>query len=175
MKGRVLSHQKLGIFWSIFSLAVFVSGMSVLYEVLKEYYDFGTRTFGISGFVWGNLLTMFGFLAYNVLGYSFRKKPGLHKRFFLLASLSLLGPALGRVGRYPLIRIYENRMMNETIYIVGGTFLLIIFLLAYDLIKLKKPSWATLIGLAWFFISNAILVWLEISGWGMTTLELIRH
>ena len=174
-KGKLLNHQRLGRFWSIFALAVLFSGLAMLYDVLREYYEFGTRSFGISGFVWGNLLILLSFLAYLVLGYSFRNKPVLHKRFFLLASLSLLGPALGRVGRYPLMRIYESRMMNDTLYIVAGTFLLIISLLVYDLIKMKKPSWATFIGLAWFFASNAILVWTETSGWGMAAIELLRH
>ncbi len=174
IRGKVLNHQKLGRFWSLFALAVFLSGLSVLYEVLHEYYYVGTRAFGISGFIWGNILVLLGFLTYIILGYYFRRKPGLHKRYFLLASLSLLGPALGRFGRHPLMRIYDNGMMNDTIYMVAGTFVLIIALLVYDLIKIKKPSWATVTGLIWFFVSNAILVWMEISGWGMTTIQLMR-
>jgi hypothetical protein len=173
--GGVLKHQSMGRIWSIFAFAVFLSGMLVLYYVLEEYYNFGTRSFGISGFFWGNFLVLLSFMGFMILGYVFRTKPGLHKRFFLLASLSLLGPALGRVGRYPFMRVYENRMMNETTYIVGGTFVLIISLLVYDFIKMKKPSWATLTGLVWFFAYNAILVWFEISGWGRAAIETMRH
>jgi hypothetical protein len=73
------------------------------------------------------------------------------------------------------MRVYENRMMTETTYIVGGTFVLIISLLVYDFIKMKKPSWATLTGLVWFFAYNAILVWFEISGWGRAAIETMRH
>ena len=173
-KGAVMKHRSLGRFWTIFVLAVFFSGILVLYDVLMEYYHFGTRAFGISGFFWGNLLVLLSFLGFIILGYLFRTKPGLHKRYFLLASLSLLGPALGRVGRYPFMRVYENRMMNETTYIVAGTFVLLLSLLVYDLFKMKKPSWATLNGLVWFFAYNAVLIWSETSGWGMTVIELIR-
>jgi hypothetical protein len=52
---------------------------------------------------------------------------------------------------------------------------LLLSLVVYDIYKTKKVSWATLVGLAWFFVNNTILVLSETSGWGLVIIEKMRH
>lgn len=173
-KGRIIQHKTIGKFFSLFAIAILLSGMFVLHYTLLNYFETGNATFGIAGLFWGNSLSLITFTAYVILGYIFRYKPQNHKRFFLLASLSMLGPALGRMGRHSFMRISEDFIVNEAIYGLGGVLLLLLMLLIYDLYKSRKPYWATVIGLLWFFVSKIILFSILSSGWGQEFIDNMR-
>ncbi|GAA4301217.1 hypothetical protein GCM10023163_23640 [Aestuariibaculum suncheonense] len=174
LKGKIIQHKTNGKFWSLFAIAVVLSGIFVIYSTLQIYYVTNDATFGISGLFWGNNLILLTFSAYIILGYLYRNKPQNHKRFFLLASISMLGPALGRMGRHSFMRISEDFMKNEAIYGLGGVLILLLTLLIYDIYKSRKVYWATIIGLLWFFISYAILLSILSSGLGKEIIENMR-
>ena len=174
LKGRIIQHRTNGKYWSLFAIALVASGIFVIYQVLLSYFETDEATFGISGLFWGNNFILFTFSAYVILGYLFRNKPQNHKRFFLLASIAMLGPALGRMGRHSFMRISEDFMTNEAIYGLGGVLLLLLILLIYDLYKYRKPFWASVIGLIWFFVNNFILFALLSSGWGKQVIDSMR-
>lgn len=173
-RGKIIQHKTNGRYWSLFAIAVVLSGIFVIYSTLKIYFESGDATFGVSGLFWGNNLILLTFSAYVILGYIYRNKPQNHKRFFLLASISMLGPALGRMGRHSFMRISEDFMINEAIYGLGGVFLLLLTLSIYDLYKSGKLYRATIIGLLWFFVSNVILFSIISSGLGNEIIENMR-
>lgn len=174
LKGKIIQHKTNGKFWSLFAAAVLLSGVYVIYYTLKSYFETGDATFGISGLFWGNNFILFTFSAYVILGYLYRNKPQNHKRFFLLASISLLGPALGRMGRHSFMQISKDFMTNEAIYGLGGILLLILILTIYDFYKSRKLYWATIIGILWFFVGHMILIGILSSGLGQELIESMR-
>ena len=52
--------------------------------------------------IWGNLFTLMLFTAFVSLAVAFRKRPEAHKRLTLLASMSIVGPAMARFTEWPV-------------------------------------------------------------------------
>jgi hypothetical protein len=82
-----------------------------------------------------------------VLGFLNRAKPVAHKRLMLLAGILILDPAVARLvgtvgAPFAFIPIVEL-----------GLFVLLI---GYDLVRLSRPHWSSLLGLALFFAAIAV-------------------
>jgi len=86
--------------------------------------------------VWGNFFTLMMFAAFVSLGVVFRNSPAAHKRLMLLASLSIVGPALARFPRWP---IFGGGLEAGRTYAIAGLLIMFAALITYDLIVRKKP------------------------------------
>lgn len=100
---------------------------------------------------------MVNFSIVFALGYLNRKNSNAHKRLMLLAGILILDPAVARLiqnigAPFPLIPLVE--------------LCLFALLVVYDLIKLGKPHWSSLLGLTLFFLAMAAKLFLaEQAGW----------
>ena len=81
----------------------------------------------------------------------FRRRPAVHKRLMLLASISILSPALVRIWTIAGIRGPERDVLS-----LGALVLLLLTLVAYDWISTKRIHLVTLVG-ATFFVGLRIL------------------
>ncbi len=55
----------------------------------------------------------------------------------------MIGPALGRIGRFPWLQISESDVINVISYDLGGTFLLLVALVIYDRVETSRLHIAT--------------------------------
>ena len=113
--------------------------------------------------VWGNFFTLLMFAAFVSLAVVFRKRPEAHKRLMLLASMSIVGPALARLPRWP---IFAGGFEAGRNCAIAGVLTMFALLLTYDVVTRKKPHPASWIGMVLILASLAGAVFLGITGIG---------
>jgi hypothetical protein len=96
------------------------------------------------------------------------KSPEAHKRLTLLASMSIVGPAMARFTEWP---IFPGGDGARRYYGIGGLLLLFGLLIVYDLIVRGRPHPATWIGAVAILASLAAAVFLAVSGEGFEILR----
>jgi hypothetical protein len=105
--GNVATHKKLG-FLSLFLFAVLTaSGVTMLIGAMQAYDSNWEPWFlhARTNLIWGIFHTIFSFSTFYILGILFRKQLHIHKRFMLLAALSMVSASVTRVAYFPFIPI----------------------------------------------------------------------
>ena len=115
--GRVATHRRLGQAGLVVAAAVVVTGLTVtfgaVHRVRAAGLDLGadTSVLGLTGgqsvldfltfVVWANLGSVATFIVLVAAAVWLRRNGAAHKRLMLLASLSILAPAIARIARLP--------------------------------------------------------------------------
>ena len=95
---------------------------------------------GLSGAVWGNLGSALAFLILLVAAILLRTRPDSHKRLMLLASITIMAPALARISRLPMLGGEQGPFVG--IVALG----LLLAVIGYDLLSIRRVHRATLFG-----------------------------
>src|SRR5260370_633229 len=115
--GMVTKHRRFGALGAGFGTAVVVGGLiaplGVASRTAARGIDFGadasvlgigvtglTVTAVISSVVWANIGMLLSFATFLVSAVVLRRRPQAPKRLMLLASISIIGPALARISRW---------------------------------------------------------------------------
>jgi hypothetical protein len=115
---------------------------------------------------WGNLFSLALFTTYVSLAVVFRKKPEVHKRLTLLASISIVGPALARFADWS-----PGGFAARPLYGIGGLLVLFGSLFVYDFIVRRRPHPVSWIGALAFVAILTAAVYLAASGKGFSFLH----
>ena len=107
MAGRTPVHRRLGVFGGFLGAAVFVTSAVVNWESAAWDVERGFALAGSSEIVWSNLGAMIAFGTLFSAAIYYRKRVEIHKRLMLLASISMIGPALARIAFWPTIGVEE--------------------------------------------------------------------
>ncbi|MDB4322333.1 hypothetical protein N9975_01825 [bacterium] len=104
---NVTLHKKLGYLSLILVCGLTVSGTDMLIGVMRSYDDSWTAGFLLSrtSFVWAILHTLISFTGFYALGLIFRGKLHFHKRFMVLASLSMVSASVTRIAFLPFVPV----------------------------------------------------------------------
>lgn len=129
-RGNTALHRTLGAFSLILVAAMLPVGLLVSHENM-------VRT-GAPNIFQVNSLNAAFFALYYLMALNWRRTPDLHKRFMLLASLSLMFPALARLGYV----FHLNPFAVLPMWLA-----LLLALPVYDLVRERKIKRATAIGL----------------------------
>lgn len=138
-------HRKLG----KSSLALAIAMLCLGYLMIRAAYanpEFSIGGNGPAESTMYPVTDMVNFSIAFVLGYRNRTNSTAHKRLMLLAGILILDPAMARLiatlgAPFPLIPVVELSLFA--------------LLIGYDCLKLKKPHWTSLLGLALFFLAMA--------------------
>lgn len=105
--GNFSAHKKLGYMSVALFVFLIISGVEMLIGVMAAYDPnwTGGHVHSRASFVWGILHTLFSFFIFYILGIFFRKQLQLHKRFMLMASLSMVSASVTRVAFLPFIPV----------------------------------------------------------------------
>lgn len=105
--GNFAAHKKLGYMSMALFVFLIISGVEMLIGVMQAYDPnwTGGHVHSRASFVWGILHTLISFFIFYIVGVLFRKQLQLHKRFMLLASLSMISASVTRVAFLPFIPI----------------------------------------------------------------------
>ncbi|MEJ0039441.1 MAG: hypothetical protein WDO68_25915 [Gammaproteobacteria bacterium] len=117
---------------------------------------------------WANLFTLVQFAVFVSLAVVFRGSPEAHKRLTLLASISIVGPALARFPMWPMFAGGTDAARN---YGIGGLLLLFAAMIVYDLIVRRRPHPATWLGAVGILVGLAGAVFLGVTGKGFEILH----
>ena len=153
-------HRKLGTAGVLLAGAMVASGLHVLYVSAMAYHDFDADLFETTTLVWANLTLLTAFAVFVGLGIRFRRRPEAHKRLMLLACLSMISMSTARIGRYEILRLSDDPVVNETVYGLGGLAALFASVFLYDVFKRRRPHPAVLWGVPLFLgsIVTAVLI-----------------
>ena len=155
---RVRTHRALGVVGAVMATAMVPLGVAMAIRAVQE----GHAPPGIPplAFLAIPLFDMLVFAPLVASGIYFRRKPDTHKRFMLLATLSLLGAAVARMSR--MVPIPPAVVATGPLFYFGVGDVLLIALAAYDLLTRGRVHAVTLWGGA--FIIASQVARLAISG-----------
>ncbi|PCI76237.1 MAG: hypothetical protein COB20_11110 [SAR86 cluster bacterium] len=95
----------------------------------------------ISGVVWANIVSVSTFAILLCSAVIYRKRSDLHKRLILVATVSILGPALARISRL------ETLGGEQGPFIPLALLTLLATIIVYDLITLSKIHRASMVAI----------------------------
>lgn len=131
-------HRRMGVFGAFVALGVLFSGLAILYYVAAGYPENGTELGQVSALVWGNLAGLAVYAIFVGSGIIYRSNPKAHKRLMLLATLSMMGQPLVRIGHSDLFRLSDSIIVNDAVYGLGGILVLFSFVVIHDILTLKR-------------------------------------
>jgi hypothetical protein len=143
-------HRALGWAGAAIGLAVVISGGLATPYRMAELAAQGrplwpNRTTSI--LVWSNTTSIVAFAILLAAAIVLRRRPDTHKRLMLLASISIIQPAFGRIFRWP---VFEAPPLEILMLSVAAPFALVGALIVYDVLSRKSLHPATVAGAAVF-------------------------
>jgi hypothetical protein len=162
---RLRLHRRLGYAIAGFAALVVVMGLIADARLASEITSAADPENIV---VWGNLFTLVLFAVLVCLAVVFRKRPEAHRRLILLASFSIVGPAVARFADWP---VSPGGIDARPIYGIGGLLLLFSSLIVHDLIVRRRPHPASWIGAVAIVVGLAVGVFLGVSGEGFRILH----
>lgn len=147
-------HKKLGYLSIAFFSVLTLSGISMMLGTMNSYTpDWNPQQLmARTSFVWAIFHTLVFFSGFYVLGIVFRKKGEFHKRFMLLASLSMMSATLTRFAYLPGFPI------NGVAFTLLGTYALLITPLVIDRIVYKRMHPTLVVGTLLYAITQIIAI-----------------
>src|SRR5882724_7057158 len=143
--GRSDLHQRLGFVGAGLGVAVILANVAVMSAMgprLRVEFQSGQvgPAFLIRA-VWGDFGSLMAFAVFLSAGLVLRRRPEVHKRLMFLASVSIVGPALGRMTQWPIFAGIHmvNLSLAGMIFFLGG-------LVIHDLVTTRHVHPATMLG-----------------------------
>lgn len=148
-RGRTRKHIKIGRWGFLLGIGALAFGLTLVFQGYRglvlmgkvSWAEVPTAIWRLPG--WADMIQFSSLLA---LGYLYRKRPEMHKRFMLFATAVFLHPAFGRLDF--LLGSWNHHIM--VVALAGPVFV-------YDLYTQRRVHPATLIGTAILGIDVAIL------------------
>lgn len=180
--GRVVSHRRFGSLAAWFAAVVFVAAlMASLGSVSRNGFDLDADAsvigIGVTGItvaaffsevIWVNIFSALSFAGFLVGAVILRRRPQAHKRLMLLASISIIGPALARMARWPVFGGEQGPFVSVVLWS------LVLAVVAYDLVSRKRLESSTAIGIVWLLIVPNAAVWVSRSDIGVKLIYALR-
>jgi hypothetical protein len=164
-------HRRFGIVGALVAAAVVVAALVAIVNYPASVNARGSTFDGdsldpllVSTIVWTDLAALATFVIYVAAALYWRRRSDIHKRLMLLASIAILGPAVGRIA--PLLALVGAPSWTQSsaslLFFVGPPLSLVI----YDVVTRRRPHWATVVGIAvaWGLTGAAIAI--AVSGTG---------
>lgn len=176
--GGIAQHRRLGVVGAVLGLVVIVASLIVTVGVVSRMtgagldLDADMSALGVgtgapivaflSMAVWGNAASVLTFAVLLGAAILLRRRSETHKRLMLLASLSIVAPAIARISRWPGL----GGDMGPFVPIVLA--FLLAALLAYDFASTGRIHRATLTGGSFAIITAGIGQTIGASAFGQT-------
>ena len=155
---RTALHRALGWAGAAIGLAVIISGgIATPYRMaelasqgrldVSRGVIAGRPDVGPSIIVWSNTTSIVAFAILLAAAIVLRRRPDSHKRMMLLASISIIQPAFGRIFRWP---VFAAPGLEGVMLSLAAPFALVGALIVYDLLSRRSFHPATMAGAAVF-------------------------
>ena len=131
---NVALHKKLGYLSLLFVAVLIYSGTDMMINVMQSFDDNWTEGLKRSrtSFVLAILHTLLSFVGFYALGIAFRKKLHYHKRFMLLASLTMISASATRIAYLPIVPI------DGLVFVLLSTYGFLLAPIIIDLIRFGR-------------------------------------
>lgn len=177
--GNIALHRRLGYFAAAYALVVVSGGLMATLNVVSRDLGLGvtfdvdmaeidtalgsgiTYLAFISGVVWANIAAVSTFACLICAAVIFRGRPDFHKRFILVGTISILGPALARISRLDFLGGEQGP------FIPLSLLALLAGIVVYDLLSLRKIHSASLAASAFAIAMNLLGTRISQSDFGL--------
>ncbi len=174
--GRLANHRRWGTVGAFFAIAVFCAALMASFgSVSRKPIDLnasasimGTGLTGItvaqfkSGVVWGNIVNAVSFALFVAGAVIYRRRPVIHKRFMLLASISIVEPALARIARWPGFGGEQGPFIPIVVWS------LVAAVAIHDVVTRKRLETCTTVSIVWLLIVRNGAVWMANTDLGLS-------
>ena len=160
---RVRLHRRVGYAVAAYALAVVVMAMAANLQMAARLHSARDPENFI---VVGNLLGLVEFAAYVSLAVAFRKRSAVHKRLTLLASFSIVAPALARLGDF-----FSSAGTARPLAALVGLVALFVSLIVYDVAAMGKVHPVSIAGALVFLLGLPVMAFVVVSGLGFAMLH----
>jgi hypothetical protein len=136
---RVATHRRLGVLGAVLAVAMVVTGTAMTIDALQR----GVDPVGVDPRVWwlGNTLPpILLFAIFVAAALAMRRRAQAHKRLMLLATMTMVGPALGRIALFYL----DPAIVTP--FAVGTGIALVLIPIAYDFATRRRVHPVLLVG-----------------------------
>jgi hypothetical protein len=148
---RVDIHRRLGILGAVLGVAVIPAGLMATLQFIPRLPEIGlpfeVAPRVVTWIVFANFHMLLGFVVFLAAALLNRRKTDFHKRLMLLATISLIPPALARISQN-IGWVLEQ----EIIFVTVTWLLLVVPILTYDLVTTKRLHSATARGGLFFLL-----------------------
>jgi hypothetical protein len=160
-------HRQLGVVGAVLAILMLGVGAAAAIDVAGRFETTGFRPHGLAptAFLAIELGTLLQFAAFVFLAIGFRRRPEAHKRLMLLATITILPPAIARFH-------LENHGLDIPNIATFVAYLFVVVAVAYDFARTRRTHavyvWGGLAMLAWMFARVAIGktdAWQPIARW----------
>lgn len=170
--GRTATHRKTGIVGALIGGVCVIAGPFATMGAVRSLRSMGldwdtdmsaVTMFGIEGItmelfaaqlVFGNLASILTFAGMLVLAILLRRNVVAHKRLMLLASISIIGPALARISRWPALGGEDGAFIPVVF------FGLLLAMIAHDWVtgkRVHRVTWAGALATVLIFFFSQII------------------
>ena len=156
---RLDVHRRLG--WVVVGVGVAVLVMSTLVTAnfLARRQALGTnieaRIANFSLIVWGDIAALFAFICFFGAAIALRRRSEAHKRLMLLASMSILEPAMFRIWGWAIFRGVDRHVASLCVLLA-----LVLAMGAFDVLSRRRVHQVTLVGGALLIGTRAVALYL---------------
>jgi hypothetical protein len=164
-------HRRLGIVGGFVAASVVVMALVAIVHYPASVKAVGSTFDGTSldpllvrTIVWTDLAALATYVIFVAAAIYWRRRSDVHKRLMLLASIAILGPAVGRIA--PLLALAGApqwaRSSASLLLFLGPTLSLVV----YDVVTRRRPHWATVVGIVvtWGLTGAAIAIAMSNAG-----------
>lgn len=152
-RGGIALHRRLGVLGAVIVAAVVPSSLVVLFDIVHAWraagMDVDAQRQLLSMIVWGNLGAVLAFTLFFVRGVLKRRVADAHKRLMLLASISIISPAVSRIMLLPALGLQDPIMAT-----VLGSVVLVLVLAVFDLVSRRRLHRETLWGVPFYLFAQ---------------------
>jgi hypothetical protein len=153
--GRRDIHRRLGVVGVGIAFAVVAAGavatLGLIPRAVARRRDVEADFGRYAGIVWANLGLLIEFSIFVSAAVWFRHRPAIHKRLMLLASISIVGPAIARIARFPALQVFDSRSTNEIVFTLSGLLALLLLMVVHDVASGRRLHPVTAMGVPGVF------------------------
>jgi hypothetical protein len=126
----------------------------------------------LHGLFWVNISALSMFAAFVWIAVYMRRNADSHKRLMILAAIDLMGPALGRMARWPAFGgiALETPHANEPRFIILCSLALLLTLVVYDLVVKRRLLATTWIGGLSLILSRVLAILVSQTAFGRSVI-----
>ncbi|HEY6456779.1 MAG TPA: hypothetical protein VIY90_16005 [Steroidobacteraceae bacterium] len=164
-------HRRLGVFGAVLAVSMVILAIVITLKIPSSFPTRAAAAAATGGppitrqvamqlamqIMWGNVGTIILFPTLVATALRMRRRSDVHKRLMLLASMALVGPALGRMQAFPsLWGITASAPVITaffTLLPIAADLLLPLTLVGHDLLTTRRLHQATLWGVLGYFTS----------------------
>ena len=181
---QTATHRRLGVVGIVWAAAVVAGGLlatlNMVAHAVADGIDLNADIsdampyVGVSGFtvaaflsnlVWANIASVGAFAILVTSAVLLRGRPQAHKRLMLIASITIIGPALARISRW---------LPFEGPFVLVVMLSLLAALVVHDLLTTKRVHPATLIGGALSILLGGVFTGVMVSSFGLALTRSLR-